>query len=350
MDGNVGFMGAVRDDDLEFDCLSLGDITSFFSLVGEATGKDRSVVCVGHCASMLAKDIGAKGWTCCLPQQYDPYESAPSDSVVLLNAPLGTGMMESNIAAFDKICRQVRSQLILALPYFCNPSNTLQLIWPRDFSYVEKDAEDYGRWFSSRAEKKASLVLYNHSAGAIRAEFTADIFSWDSGATFRIRLPGDDVFRGYTSGGVSIRETLVLQPGANELAIEYQGNIHNADEGDIRPLQFRVGNVHVRPVGDDPGGYSQDELFGEVFRTEVYRYCAYEELTRGVLHSAGFYEVQTYKSFERTGTAFEVCSRQMVSDARYYILDEQPIPTSKLPQDDLGLLVFVARRKGTYHG
>jgi hypothetical protein len=344
----------IFDEELEFDCLDKGDIGAMSDMLCETYLQENvSVLSSGYYSRAVLRNARSVNVTDCKPPEFDWYGNQTYDTILFTNPVLIKDALAEELK-LKLLVKRIKGRFIFAVPFFCNAQNHFSLFLHKGFSSTEEENGEYSCWYADSENNTARLILYNHSQSPLTVRIKFHLYCLDVSAIVQIKLPGGG--RTYHDQLIFFDEELCLYPGPNAIDIFHIGYTHPApriytqDEGDIRPLKFKLSGFVValcRPDG------IQKEIQGEVlFENRVdsafYQYCFDPDWIYARLHNHGFFEIDTFFSCKDFGISFDQTTRFLAWDRKFHVKnDNQSNHQFRIARNqNVGQLVFVANRKG----
>lgn len=322
---------------LEFDILNIGDIFLISKEIEKLIENDEKIVHVGHCKIFESAKIQNIN-----PKDFDIDNFSPLDTLIITNPIILSNIFSDYKYYLRNIAKKLKNQFIFTMPSF-GKTDEIEVYWDTGFSYPEVDNEKYSRWFTSRTDKVGRIYIYNHSKKPKRVIINFEIFTLDRSSTVEISYfnSKDKVSKMYEVNNdlINFNENVLLYPGNNEIEIKYFGDLYIRTEGDIRPLLFKVIDLHIE------GDYSKsgNEAYYQITNDYFLDYFEDEDRIRSCLHASGFYDVISRESIE---------NRELLKSkyTRYYVCDllyrEVEYYNRNYRNESKYLNLFFAKRNG----
>jgi len=321
---------------LELNILDIGDIYSISNKIEELVENDKKIMHIGHCKIFESSKISNIN-----PKDFDIDNLSSQDTLIITNPVVLSSIFSNNNYYLRNIAKKINNQFIFTVPSF-GKKNEIEIYWDTDFSYMEMDDNKYSRWFANRTNTVGKIYIYNHSKKLKKIKLHFEVYTLDRFSSVKISyIDQGEHSKIYEANNdlIIFDENLLIYPGKNEIAIEYFGDLYIRTEGDIRPLLFKVIDLHIEGNYDLSGRDAYCQTSNEYFL----EYFEDEEKIRSCLHTSGFYDVISWESIENKELLKSRYTRYFVCALLYRDVE---CYTKNYDDENQKINLFIAKRTG----
>ncbi len=326
------------DENIEFDLLDMINIQQVSDIINASVSDSTS--CIGYYSRVIIEDEKIKSY---IPEMNLGEElidgSLSRENLLCTNFEFLHNLLSSHKAFL--LSRWIKDKFIFLTPTRGTREN-IQLIWGEGYGKSEDNSGNYSKWFISRTSNTGEIYIVNNGNCSKNIGIKFNLWSINPRANVNISFIDKSIDVRFGEGWKNIEFEEKIPCGISKIKIEYDGNALALNNGDIRELKFIIAGLEIRDITDvdNTETYSGETLYESDQNINFYKYMMPESYIRTILHSTGFFEIESYH-LKNGFIKKHLVSRFLVNDSVYHYIER----VNESIEDEM--MLFICKRKGS---
>lgn len=333
---------------LEHQALSLSRMEQLQQVIAASLPLEGSCMIIGN----FAADLAPFGCAVNKSDTLFPASSRPACNSSLITSPNAVFELFTGGRLLE-FARTVKDCLVFTMPSLPMASGCITAVWGPQWAAIETAL--FGacnRWFHGD-DSRGVLEFYNNSSSYRRVKIRGRLFSLEENAEILLKIGTQCKRYIFTFPEISLEEELYLKPGYTEIPFIYIG--HGVTPTSLRAqlLKFAIAGLSLEDL-QESHTYANEQVYSIEASRHGFGYYPYlltDNFVRTQLHRHGFFQVEaalvtnSYRSVPLETTRYYYRNDE-INHQGFYTFSHGNAHTSC---QEAGVIVYIARRKGTLH-